>query len=80
MLVGVVDSERRIVHRSRRPSLGLRQDELLETLERELRTALEARPDVAAAGLGIPVHDRSPSAAWRSWPSTSSSPTCRSAT
>ena len=31
-----------------------RQDELLEELERELRAALEARPDVAAAGLGIP--------------------------
>ena len=54
MLVGVVDSERRIVYRSTAPSDGLRQDELLETLERELRTAREARPDVAAAGLGIP--------------------------
>ncbi len=54
MLVGVVDSERRIVHRSTASSHGLRQDELLETLERELRTAQQARPDVAAAGLGIP--------------------------
>jgi glucokinase len=54
MLVGVVDSERRIVHRSTAPSHGLRQDELLETLERELRMARQARPDVAAAGLGIP--------------------------
>jgi glucokinase len=54
MLVGVVDSERRIVYRSTARSLGLRQDELLETLERELRTARQTRPDVVAAGLGIP--------------------------
>ena len=54
MLVGVVDSERRIVYRSTAPSHGLGQDELLETLERELRAAREARPDVVAAGLGIP--------------------------
>ena len=54
MLVGVVDSERRIVYRSTARSHGLRQDELLETLERELRTARQARPDVVAAGLGIP--------------------------
>jgi glucokinase len=54
MLVGVVDSERRIVYRSTAPSHGLRQDELLETLERELRAALQERSGVAAAGLGIP--------------------------
>jgi glucokinase len=54
MLVGVVDSEHRIVYRATAPSHGLRQDELLETLERELRTARQARPDVVAAGLGIP--------------------------
>jgi len=54
MLVGVVDSERRVVYRSTAPSHGLRQDELLETLERELRAAREARPDLIAAGLGIP--------------------------
>jgi glucokinase len=54
MLVGVVDSERRIVYRSTAPSHGLRQDELLGTLERELRTARQARPDAVAAGLGIP--------------------------
>jgi glucokinase len=54
MLVGVVDSERRIVYRSTARSHGLRQDELLETLERELRTARQARPGVVAAGLGIP--------------------------
>jgi len=54
MLVGVLDSERRIVYRSSAPSVGLGQDELLSTLERELRQALEVRPEATAAGLGIP--------------------------
>jgi glucokinase len=54
MLVGVVDSERRIVYRSTAQSQGLSQEELLQTLERELQSAREARPDVVAAGLGIP--------------------------
>jgi len=54
MLVGVVDPEQRVVYRSSAPSIGLGQEELLATLERELRGALEARPDVVAAGLGIP--------------------------
>ena len=54
MLVGVLDSERRVVYRSTAPSHGLRQAELLDTLEHELRAAREACPDVVAAGLGIP--------------------------
>ena len=54
MLVGVVDSERRVLYQSTAPSHGLRQEDLLETLERELRAAREARPGVMAAGLGIP--------------------------
>jgi glucokinase len=54
MLVGVVDSERRVVYSSSAPSIGLGQEQLLETLERELRAAIEARPQAAAAGLGIP--------------------------
>lgn len=54
MAVGVVDPERRILYRSTAPSRGLGQDELLDTLEHELRAAREARPQVAAAGLGIP--------------------------
>jgi glucokinase len=54
MLVGVVDSERRVVYRSSAPSLGLGQEELLETLEAELRAAIDARPRAAAAGLGVP--------------------------
>src|ERR671922_133300 len=54
MLVGVVDSDRRVLYRETAPSIGLEGDRLLETLERELRAAREAHPDVAAAGLGIP--------------------------
>jgi glucokinase len=54
MLVGVVDSERRIVYRSTAASHGLGQQELLATLERELEAAREARPEVVTAGLGIP--------------------------
>jgi glucokinase len=54
MLVGVVDSERRVVYRSTAQSLGLAQADLLETLEGELRAARDARPEVAAIGLGIP--------------------------
>jgi glucokinase len=54
MLVGVVDSDRRVLYRETAPSIGLAQDRLLEALGRELRAAREARPDVAAAGLGIP--------------------------
>ena len=54
MLVGVVDSNRRVVYRATAPSVGLGQDDLLETLERQLRLAVEARPGVVAAGLGIP--------------------------
>ncbi|HEY7151053.1 MAG TPA: ROK family protein [Solirubrobacterales bacterium] len=54
MRVGVLDSEQQVLYTSSSPSAGLGQDELLSTLERELRKAREARPDVAAAGLGIP--------------------------
>ncbi len=54
MLVGAVDSERRVIYRSTAPSQGLSQGALLEMLERELWAALEACPDVGAAGVGIP--------------------------
>lgn len=54
MLVGVVDSDLQVSYRATAPSIGLRQDELLETLERELRAAADARPGVVGAGLGIP--------------------------
>jgi glucokinase len=54
MLVGVVDAERNVAYRATAPSTGLRQDELLSTLQRELEAAVDARPEVAAIGLGIP--------------------------
>src|SRR6266540_1851583 len=54
MLVGAVDSERRVIYRSPAPSQGLSQGALLEMLKRELWAALEACPDVGAAGVGIP--------------------------
>ena len=54
MLVGVIDSDRRVLYRSTAPSLGLRRNELLDTLEHELRNAREARPRAEIAGLGIP--------------------------
>ncbi len=53
-LVGVVDSECRVLYRSTVPSHGLGQDELLAMLEREMRAARDAHPEVVAAGLGIP--------------------------
>jgi glucokinase len=54
MLVGVVDSDRRVHHRRAAPSHGLTQSALLELMERELRSAIDARPDAVAVGLGIP--------------------------
>jgi glucokinase len=61
MLVGVVDSERNIHHESKESSIGLTEDKLVEDLGDELLEAQQARPDVLAAGLGIPAtidHDR----------------------
>ena len=54
MLVGVIDAEREEHYRAIAPSLGLGQDELIATLQRELEAAVDARPEVAAVGLGIP--------------------------
>jgi glucokinase len=54
MLVGVVDAQRNVTYRATAPSVGLEQDELIATLERELEAAVDARPEVAAIGLGIP--------------------------
>ena len=55
MQIGVVDSDRRVLHESRESSVGLTEDELVEGLARELQEAKEARPEVLAAGLGIPA-------------------------
>jgi glucokinase len=55
MLVGVVDSEQGTHYESRESSTGLSEKEMVEELARELSEAREARPDVVAAGLGIPA-------------------------
>jgi glucokinase len=54
VLVGVVGKDRQVLYEDREQSAGQTQDQLLKTLEREVREALEARPDAAAVGLGIP--------------------------
>lgn len=54
MLAGVVDAEQGIHHRALAESAGLGQPELLDALAGMLVAAREARPDVVAAGLGIP--------------------------
>ncbi len=54
MLVGVVDEDCKVLHESRESSVGQTEDQLLDLAEREIREALEARPDAAAVGLGIP--------------------------
>jgi glucokinase len=54
VLVGVVGEDRQILYEDKERSAGQSQDELMETLEREVREALEARPGAAAVGLGIP--------------------------
>jgi glucokinase len=54
MAIGVVDEARSISYRSTAPSIGLHRDEVMATLERGLRAALEERPQAAAIGLGIP--------------------------
>jgi glucokinase len=54
MAIGVVDSGQNVLHRGTERTLGLELDELLETLERELREALDACPDAVGIGIGIP--------------------------
>ncbi len=55
MLVGVVAGDREVLHESRESSTGKTEMEIVEVLAAELEEAREARPDVAAAGLGIPA-------------------------
>jgi glucokinase len=55
MLVGVVDSEQGIHYEGRESSTGFSEDEMVDELARELKEARDARPDVLAAGLGIPA-------------------------
>jgi glucokinase len=55
MAVGVVDSDQTIQYQGREPSTGLSEEKLAEALGEELVEAKQARPDVLAAGLGIPA-------------------------
>jgi glucokinase len=54
MRVAVVDADQNVLHLSTEASRGRSEQEVLDTLARELVEARAARPDVAAAGLGIP--------------------------
>jgi glucokinase len=54
MLVGVVEAGPTVHHRSEAPSVGLTADQLLDTLEAELRKALTVNPGALSIGLGIP--------------------------
>lgn len=54
LLTGVVDAEQEVHHESREASTGASEDEVLDAIEREVKDAREARPEVVAAGLGIP--------------------------
>ncbi|HST70019.1 MAG TPA: ROK family protein [Solirubrobacterales bacterium] len=60
MLVGVLSGTEPL-YEQRETSRGQTEDELVELLVREVEEAREARPDVAAVGLGIPAtidHER----------------------
>ncbi|MDP9190067.1 MAG: ROK family protein [Actinomycetota bacterium] len=54
LLTGVVDSVQTVHHESREASTGATEDEVLDAIEHEINEARAARPDVVAAGLGIP--------------------------
>jgi glucokinase len=61
MLVGVLSAGTEPLYEQRETSRGQSEDELVELLVREVEEAREARPDVAAVGLGIPAtidHER----------------------
>src|SRR3954447_17754387 len=61
MLIGVLDSDSEVKFESREASTGQMEEQLVELLVREIEEAREARPGVAAVGLGIPAtidHDR----------------------
>lgn len=60
MLIGVLSGTEPL-YEQREASTGQTEDELVELLVREVEEARQARPDVAAVGLGIPAtidHDR----------------------
>jgi len=55
LAVGVLDGEARTVWENQVPSRGYSQEEVIDLLVREIERAREARPSVAAVGLGIPA-------------------------
>ena len=54
LLVGVVDEGPEVLRATEELSLGRSQDEVLGSMEAEIRRSLEAHPEARAAGLGIP--------------------------
>lgn len=54
VLVGVVGENRQVLYEDKEKSAGQQADELLDTLEREIREALQAHPKASSVGLGIP--------------------------
>jgi glucokinase len=54
MAIGVVDDAHQVLYRSTAGTAGLELDELLGEVERQLRAAIEAHPEVEAIGIGIP--------------------------
>lgn len=54
MAIGVLDEERSVLYRSTEETFGLTLEELLDRLEAELRSGLEACPQVGSVGLGVP--------------------------
>jgi glucokinase len=55
MALGVTDEERNVLWESKERSTGQTEDQLVEMLVREITEARKERPEVAAAGLGIPA-------------------------
>ena len=55
MQVGVLDANSEVKYESRESSTGQTEEQLIELLVREIDEAREARPAVAAVGLGIPA-------------------------
>jgi glucokinase len=55
LLLGVLDSDSKVAWESRERSTGQSEDGLVELLVREVGEARQARPGVAAVGLGIPA-------------------------
>lgn len=55
LAVGVVDCEAQTVWKDEVASRGYSQEEVIDLLSREIERAREARPGVAAVGLGIPA-------------------------